>query len=257
MKTPHIVVTNDDGIHAPGLRALVAALRDIALVTVIAPLRERSATSQSITLRQPIYVDQIAEREYAIDGTPADSVIVALHSILTEPPDLVVSGINRGGNLGENVYYSGTIGAAMEAAVNQVPAIAVSVAYRGMDFDFVPAGEFTRQLVPLVLQEGLPPGVLINVNVPQPWNGDVRSTRQSSKITRNVLRPGADPRGRKYFWLDEQKIIQDIEPGTDQAAIRDGAISVTPLVLDHTHGPSLNHLSGWTKQLEEAARCRK
>src|ERR1700722_11763736 len=106
MNLPHIVVTNDDGIHAPGLRALVAALRDIALVTVIAPLRERSATSQSITLRQPIYVDQIAEREYAIDGTPADSVIVALHSILTEPPDLVVSGINRGGNLGENVYYS-------------------------------------------------------------------------------------------------------------------------------------------------------
>ena len=184
-------------------------------------------------------------------------MILAFHTILKEPPDLVVSGINRGGNLGQNIYYSGTIGAAMEAAVNGTPAVAVSVAYRGMEFEFGPAADFTCQLAPIVLQEGLPEGVLLNVNVPQPWNGEVRFTKQSSKITRNVLQPGCDPRGRSYFWLDEQQVVQEMEPDTDQAAIRDGAISVTPLVLDHTHVPSLNHLSHWSRQLEEFCRCKK
>ena len=136
---PHIVVTNDDGIHAPGLRALVAALKQIATVTVIAPSHERSASAQSLTLRQPIYCDQIAEREYAIEGTPADAMILAFNTLLKEKPDLVISGINPGGNLGENIYYSGTVGAAMEAALNRTPAVAVSVAYRGKDFDFAPA----------------------------------------------------------------------------------------------------------------------
>ena len=251
---PHILVTNDDGIHAPGLRALVAALLDMATVTVVAPSQERSASAQSLTLRQPIYCEQIAEREYSVEGTPADAMILAFHSLLKEKPDLVVSGINRGGNLGENVYYSGTVGAAMEGAINRVPAVAVSVAYRGKEFDFAPAASFTRSLVPILLFEGLPPGVLLNVNVPQPWNGRVRFTRQSSKITRNLLQPGTDPRGRSYFWLHEQQLTEGIEPDTDHAAILDGAVSVTPLVLDHTHTASLNHLSHWAKLLEESSR---
>jgi 5'-nucleotidase len=251
---PHIVVTNDDGIHAPGLRALVAALLDISTVTVVAPSHERSASAQSLTLRQPIYCDQIAEREYSVEGTPADAMILAFHTLLKEKPDLVVSGINRGGNLGENVYYSGTVGAAMEAAINRVPAVAVSVAYRGKEFDFVPAANFTRSLVPLLLLEGLPPGVILNVNVPQPWNGRVRFTRQSSKITRNLLQAGTDPRGRRYYWLHEQELSEGIEPGTDHAAILDGAASVTPLVLDHTHTASLNHLSHWARLLEQSSR---
>jgi 5'-nucleotidase len=251
---PHILVTNDDGIHAPGLRALVAALKDIATVTVIAPSRERSASAQALTLREPIYCDQIAEREYSIDGTPADAMILAFHTLLKEKPDLVISGINPGGNLGENVYYSGTVGAAMEAALNRTPAVAVSVAYRGKDFDFAPAAHFACNLVPILLREGLPPGVLLNVNVPQPWNGAVRFTRQSSKITRNVLQAGTDPRGRHYYWLHEQQFVEGIQPDTDHAAIRDGAVSVTPLVIDHTHIPSLNHLSHWAKRLEEASR---
>jgi 5'-nucleotidase len=251
---PHIVVTNDEGIHAPGLRALVDALGEIGTVTVVAPNQERSAAAQSLTLRQPIYCDQIAEREYAIEGTPADAMILAFHSLLKEKPDLVVSGINRGGNLGENIYYSGTVGAAMEGALNQVPAIAVSVAYRKRDFDYAPAAAFTRTLAPLILREGLPHGVLLNVNVPQPWTGAVRFTRQSSKITRNVLQPGTDPRGRRYFWLHEQQLVDGIEPDTDMAAIRDGAISITPLVLDHTHTASLNHLSHWVEELEQVSR---
>ena len=251
---PHILVTNDDGIHAAGLRALVDALKDVATVTVVAPSTERSAAAQSLTLRQPIYCDHIAEREYAIEGTPADAMILAFHTLLKEKPDLVVSGINRGGNLGENVYYSGTVGAAMEAAINRVPAIAVSVAYRQKDFDYAPAAQFTRTLAPLIITEGLPPGVLLNVNIPQPWTGGVRFTRQSSKVTRNLLKPGVDPRGRHYYWLSEQQLTEGIEPDTDIAAIRDGAISITPLVLDHTHAPSLNHLSHWTKLLEETVK---
>jgi 5'-nucleotidase len=253
-RMPHILITNDDGIHAPGLRALVDALKDDATLTVVAPSRERSAAAQSLTLRQPIYMDQLAANEYSIEGTPADAVILAFNAILKEKPDLVVSGINRGGNMGENIYYSGTVGAAMEGAINRVPSIAISVAYRGKEFDFKPAAQFARILVPLMLTEGLPPGILLNVNVPQAWNGSVRFTRQSSKITRNLLQPGTDPRGRKYFWLHEQQRIEDIDPDTDLAAIRDGAISITPLELDHTHAPSLEHLSHWTKLLETVVK---
>jgi len=250
----NILITNDDGIHAPGLRALAATLSDLGTITVVAPSQERSASAQSLTLRQPIYCDQIAEREYAIEGTPADAVILALHTLLKEKPDIAISGINRGGNAGENVFYSGTVGAAMEAAINRVPAIAVSVAYRGKEYDFAPAARFMRSLVPLVLREGLPRGVLLNVNVPQDWSGEVRITRQSSKITRNQLQPGADPRGRHYYWLSEQQFIEGIEPDTDHAAIRDRAISITPLEIDQTHAPSLDHLSPWSKLLEDSSR---
>jgi 5'-nucleotidase len=251
---PHILVTNDDGIAAPGLRALVRALSDLGTVSVVAPSHERSAAAQSLTLRQPIYCDQIAEREWAVEGTPADAMILAFNALLGERPDLVVSGINRGGNMGENIYYSGTVGGAMEAAINHVPAVAVSVAHRGKDFDYEPAAQFTKRLAPLILKEGLPEDVILNVNVPQAWNGSVRFTRQSSKITRNLLKPGEDPRGRPYYWLHEQELKNGIERDTDQAAVRDGAISVTPLHLDHTHTASLNHLSHWAKLLEALGR---
>ncbi|MFY9527678.1 MAG: 5'/3'-nucleotidase SurE [Candidatus Acidiferrales bacterium] len=247
---PHILITNDDGIAAPGLRALVQALSGLGTVSVVAPSHERSAAAQSLTLRQPIYCDQVAEREWAVEGTPADAMILAFHTLLKERPDLVVSGINRGGNMGENIYYSGTVGAAMEAAINHVPAVAVSVAHRGKDLDYEPAAQFTKRLAPLILKEGLPEDVILNVNVPHPWNGSVRFTRQSSKITRNLLKPGEDPRGRTYYWLHEQELKNGIERDTDYAAIRDGAISVTPLQLDHTHSASLNHLSHWAKLLQ-------
>lgn len=248
---PHILITNDDGIAAPGLRALANALADFATVSVVAPAHERSAAAQSLTLRQPIYYDQVAEREWAVDGTPADAMILAFNKLLDSRPDLVISGINRGGNMGENIYYSGTVGGAMEAAVNGIPAFAISMAFRGKDADFnYPlAGKFARRLAPLILKEGLPKGVLLNVNVPLPWSGEVRFTRQSSKITRNLLKPGEDPRGRKYYWLHEQELKAGMDPDTDHAAIFDRAVSITPLVIDHTHAPSLNHLSRWARVL--------
>jgi 5'-nucleotidase len=247
----HILVTNDDGVTAPGLRALAHALAEVGRVTIVAPSQERSAAAQSLTLRHPIFCEQIAEGEWSVEGTPADAMILAFHSLLLERPDLVVSGINRGSNLGENVYYSGTIGAAMEGAINKVPSIAISVATKAKDVNFGPAAEFTKRLALLVLKEGLPHGVLLNVNVPVSWNGGVRFTRQSPKITRNVLQKGQDPRGRIYFWLSEQRLTEDIGADTDHAAILAGEISVTPLVIDHTHAPSLNHLSSWKHRLEQ------
>jgi len=246
----HILVTNDDGIQAQGLRALLKGIEGLGTISVVAPSYERSATSQSLTLRRPIFWEQIAEREWAVEGTPTDAVILALHKLLPNRPDLVISGINRGGNLGENVFYSGTVGAAMEAAINLVPAVAISVVHRGQGFQYERAAKLARELAQTVLAEGLPPGVLLNVNVPLTWNGQVRFTRQSKKVTRNVLQEGTDPRGRTFFWLHEQERLNDVDPESDYAAVYAGATSITPLSLDRTHEISLNHLSHWAAKLE-------
>jgi 5'-nucleotidase len=246
----HILITNDDGIHAEGLRALVHAMEGLGTISVVAPSHERSASAQSLTLRQPIFWQQVAEREWSVEGTPTDAVILALHKLLPNRPDLVISGINPGGNLGENVFYSGTVGAAMEAAINHVPAVAISVAHKGKTFHFEQSAGFARELARLVLAEGMPPGVLLNVNVPLTWNGSVRFTRQSKKVTRNVLQEGTDPRGRTFFWLHEQEHIEELDPESDYAAVFGGAISMTPLQLDRTHETSLNHLSHWAPKLE-------
>lgn len=246
----HILICNDDGIHAEGLRALVDALQPVGTVTVVAPSSERSASAQALTLRQPIFLEKIAEREWAVDGTPADAMIVALNKLLPEKPDIVFSGINRGGNMGENIFYSGTVGAAAEAAINQIPAVAISVVHRGKDFRFDHAAEFARDLAAKILSEGLPAGIFLNVNVPNEWNGGIRFTRQSEKVTRNVLNEHVDPRGRTYFWLHEQQITEGIGEDTDYAAIFANEISITPLHLERTHVTSLNHLSHWAKELQ-------
>lgn len=246
---PRVLLTNDDGIHAEGLKALATALADFATISIVAPSREQSGTAQSLTLRQPIICNQTGEREWAIDGTPADCVIVAMHKLLPEKPDLVISGINHGANLGENAYYSGTVGAAREAALHHVPAVAMSLASKAPEASFEPAGRVARRAAELILKEGLPDQVLLNVNVPEPWTGGVKFTRQSKKITRNQLWEGKDPRGRAYFWLYEQRIDKDVEPDTDYAAIFEGAVSITPLHLDPTDQRSLNHLSHWAKTL--------
>jgi 5'/3'-nucleotidase len=251
---PRILITNDDGIFAPGLRALVAALADLGSISIVAPNAERSGSAQALTVRKPVFYERVAENEWAVDGTPTDAVILAIGHLLPEKPDLVISGINRGGNLGENVHYSGTVGAAREAAIYQIPSMAISVAHRGKDFDFTLAAKCARYLAPVLLSEKLALGVLLNVNVPQPWQGGVRITRQSPKITRNVLDVGQDEEGRDYFVLHEQQRIQDAGPNSDYAAVLSGAISITPLVLDHTHTPSLNHISDWAGPLETALR---
>jgi 5'-nucleotidase len=166
----------------------------------------------------------------------------------------VISGINYGANLGENVYYSGTVGAAREAALHHIPAVAMSLCSKKVGVNFEAAARVARAAAELILKQGLPDQVLLNVNVPEPWTGGVKFTRQSKKITRNQLSEGKDPRGRTYFWLFEQRIDKDVAPDSDYAAIFSGAVSVTPLHLDPTHTESLNHLSHWVGPLGEAFR---
>ena len=253
---PHVLLTNDDGYGAPGLEALAEALKDFATISVVAPSAEKSGAAQSLTLRQPIVCNPMGERHWAVDGTPADAVIVALHRLLMDKPDLVISGINQGANLGENVYYSGTVGAAREAALHHIPAFAVSLCSKKPEASFEPAANLARRAAELILKEGLPEQVLLNINVPAEWNGTVRFTRQSKKITRTQLSEGKDPRGRPYYWLYEQRLDRDIEPDTDYAAIFSGEVSVTPLHLDPTHTESLNHLSHWAAKLAGAGGNR-
>jgi 5'-nucleotidase len=254
-KKPRVLLTNDDGYQAEGLRALACELKDFAEVHIVAPSWERSGAAQSLTLRQPIVCHRIAEREWAIDGTPADCVIVGLHKLLVERPDLVISGINHGANLGENVYYSGTVGAAREAVIHHVPSLAVSLCSKRVNSDFAPSAQLTRQTAELILREGLPQQVVLNINVPENWNGEVKLTRQSKKITRTVLREGEDPRGLAYFWLSEQRLDRDmdLDAESDYAAIFAGDASITPLHLDPTHTESLNHLSHWAAKLARKA----
>lgn len=250
-KKPSVLLTNDDGYQAAGLRALAEALKEFADVKIVAPSWERSGAAQSLTLRQPIVCHKISESEWAIDGTPADCVIVALHKLLPEKPDLVISGINHGANLGENLYYSGTVGAAREAVIHNVPAFAVSLCSKRVDANFVPTARLARQTAELILREKLPDQVLLNINVPEKWQGGAKFTRQSKRITRTLLREGEDPHGRPYFWLSEQRIDREmgIDADSDYAAVFAGDASITPLHLDPTHTESLNHLSHWAAKL--------
>ena len=244
----HILVTNDDGIQAAGLKALEESLATLGEVTVAAPDRERSASSQSLSLHSPLRIHKLDERHYAVSGTPADTVIIAIYHLLPRKPDLVVSGINPGGNLGENVIYSGTVAAAMEAALHGVPSFAISLASRKHP-DFSGAAGFAAQLAAKVLDEGLAAGVMLNVNVPRGDVRGVRLTRQSQKVSQNLVVEQKDPRGRPYYWLDETVTLTDVEPDSDYAAILAHEISVTPLQVDRTHYPSLNHLSEWMSAL--------
>lgn len=248
MRPKRILITNDDGVYAPGLKALEEALSCLGEVTVVAPDREMSASSQSISVHVPLRVHKLDERRMAVTGTPADTVILALYRLLPQKPDLVVSGINPGGNLGENVIYSGTVAAAMESTLHGVPAFAISLATR-KSLDFTAAAAFARQLAQVILEKGLPAGVMLNVNVPRGVVRGVRITRQSQKISQNVVHEKSDPRGRPYYWLDETARIETAEADSDYAAIRAHEISITPLQVDRTDYSNLRSLSDWLPSL--------
>jgi 5'-nucleotidase len=249
MSKKRILITNDDGISAPGIKALEQSLAAVGEVTVIAPDREMSASSQAISLHVPLRVHRIDDHHYGIGGTPTDSVILALYKILPQRPDLLVSGINPGGNMGENVVYSGTVGGAMEGVVHGVPAFAISLASR-KDLDFSSAAAFAAQLAKQILEEGLEPGVCLNVNVPRGEVRGVRITRQSQKISQNLVVEQKDPRGRPHYWLDETIELTEVEPDSDYGAIMAHEISITPLQVDRTHYASLHHLSSWLPALQ-------
>jgi 5'-nucleotidase len=245
----HILLTNDDGYQAAGLLALAETLGEIATISIVAPLVEQSGAAQSLTLRRPIVCHAVGERQWAVDGTPADCVIVALHKLLPEKPEMVIAGINHGANLGENIYYSGTVGAAREAALHHIPAVAISLCSKNPKIKFEDSAGIARATAEMILRHGLPDQVLLSINVPEKWDGAVRLTRQSKKITRTQFVEGKDPRGRDYFWLSEQRIDKDVAPDSDYSAIFSGAVSVTPLHLDPTHTESLEQLAHWAEPL--------
>lgn len=230
---PRILITNDDGIAAPGILALEAALARVGDVYTVAPMYEQSAASRRITLRRPLRFEMRGANRFAVEGTPADCGMMALTHLLDFRPDLVVSGINNGPNLGENVYYSGTVAGAAEGAKYGIPAIAMSVDQR-VDIDYGPAADFAQRLAQQTLDDGLAPGIALNVNVPHPSYDGVRITHQSSKISRNLMVETQDPHGRVYHWMHEEIPLHDAEEGSDYAAVRDGKVSITPLRFDHT-----------------------
>jgi 5'-nucleotidase len=248
---PRILVTNDDGIYAEGLAVLRDALATVGEVTVVAPERPRSASGHAITLHKPLRIETVripwGGEGYAINGTPSDCVVLGLFAIMDGQCDVVVSGINLGPNLGEDLTYSGTVSAAMEGAICGKPAIAVSVA----DYDkpdYRPAARFTARLVEQVLAEGLPRDILLNVNVPNLPEEEilgVEITRQGKRRYEGRVERRLDPRGRAYYWLGGE-IIEDIAgTGSDGEAIMQGKISITPLHLDLTSYPFADTLRGW------------
>jgi 5'-nucleotidase len=241
--SPRILITNDDGIHAPGLHALEAALARVGEVYTVAPLHEQSAASRRITLRKPFCYLSAGKNRYAVDGTPADCAMMALTLLLDFRPDLVASGINNGPNLGENVFYSGTVAGAAEGAKYGIPAIAMSVDQRA-DIDYGPAADFAAGLAARVIETGLPEGVALNVNVPHPSYSGSEITHQSRKISRNLMVETRDPYGRPYYWMHEEVPRDEAEPGSDYAAVRDGKVSITPLRFDHTAWDLMEGLRG-------------
>ena len=200
---PLILITNDDGIDAPGLRALESALAPLGRLRTVAPLMEQSAASRRITLRRPLRYERKGEGRFGVDGTPADSVMMALTLLVQETPALVVAGINAGPNLGENIYYSGTVAGAAEGSKYGIPALAVSVNQRS-SIDFGPSARIAAALAKNVLAEGLPKGIALNVNVPAGEAAGVAVTHQCRKISRNLMIEARDPHDRKYYWMHEE-----------------------------------------------------
>jgi 5'-nucleotidase len=247
---PSILLTNDDGIHSPAFDALESALSDLGVeVTIVAPDREMSACSQSLTLNQPLRFHQVAANRYAVQGTPADCVILAAIKILKEKPSLVISGVNRGLNVGDDVAYSGTIAGALEAALQGLCGMAVST-YPRPEPNFTSAAKVAAWLAGKILQDGLPPDVILNVNYPEVWHGEMRVTRQGRRAAKTVLVENLDPRGREYFWLHEElhktnEASQSDTVLTDYAAIKDGYVSVTPIQLDRTAHAFVDRVSSW------------
>jgi 5'/3'-nucleotidase len=248
-----ILVTNDDGIQSPALEALELSLSDLGHVTVVAPDREMSATSHCITLNQPLRYVQVGPERYSVQGNPADCVILASLRILKKKPTLVVSGVNRGANVGDDISYSGTVAAAFEAALQGIPAIAISTFARSAP-DFTPAAQVVARLAARVLEDGLPPDVILNVNYPLDWNGEFKVTRQGRRASKPVLVENMDPRGREYFWLheelhNEKEKSAAMEPMTDYEAVASGYVSICPLQLDRTSHTYFNHFIRWTELL--------
>jgi 5'/3'-nucleotidase len=241
-----ILVTNDDGINAPGLKVLERVARSLSRqVWVVAPEAEQSGAGHSLTLRRPLRVRRLSARRFAVDGTPTDCVLLAVHSILPKKPDLVLSGVNRGSNLGEDVTYSGTIAAAMEATLLEIPAIAMSQVAASATVKWHTAETHAPEVVRRLAGLAWPEGVLINVNFPDCLASaiaGIKVTRQGRRTGGIELIKGSDPKGRPFLWIGDFSSDETTGEGTDLAAMFERMISVSPLHLDLTHDQTLGAL---------------
>jgi 5'-nucleotidase len=253
-----ILLTNDDGIYAPGLRALRPELRKLGEVIVVAPATEQSAVGHSVTLTTPLVVQEVLDEErqplgWAVEGRPADCVKLALRELLPEPPDVIVSGLNAGSNAGINVLYSGTVAAAIEGAFFRRTSIACSLEYTKLrPLDFARGAELARRVIEQILMHKPEEGTLFNINIPSPERGPIRGIRvvpQNVAAYVETYDRRIDPRGRMYFWSNPDFSCPDPHPDTDVTALAEGYITVTPLRFDLTNLRLLEPMSRWQWQL--------
>lgn len=246
-----ILLTNDDGIHAAGLQALLQTLRGLGHVTVVAPDRERSAVGHSLTFHSPLRVRKTSDEDgcvqYATDGTPTDCVLLALYDLLPEKPDILFSGINRGGNLGDDITYSGTVSAAMEGLIHGVPSVAMSCVGRH-PVHYATGAAFATRLAERVVREGMPAKTFLNVNIPDVPPEEiqgVRITRQGHSIYDQRIVKRVDPFGVDYYWVTGAMPTGNPDEGTDFEAVAQKCISVTPVQTNLTHHALLEEIRAW------------
>jgi 5'-nucleotidase len=231
---PRILVTNDDGVRSSGIHALADALKPLGEVTIVAPHIEASAIGHALTLRRPLRVEQVGPGVYEVDGTPTDCVNIAVTKLFPGLPDIVVSGINKGFNLGDDVTYSGTVAGAMEGALLGIPSLAVSLERTLGEYDFGPSAAAAASVAAFVLRQGLSPRTFLNINVPP---GELKGFRLTVQARRNhvtTVDERCDPRGKAYYWIEEGQNDWEPHDRSDYQAVRDGYVSVTPLQPDLT-----------------------
>lgn len=247
MAKPMIYVSNDDGYGTDGMMSLIEHLETIGDVWVVAPATEQSAVSSALSLHNPVRIKEIQPQHYTVSGTPADCTYMALNYILPRMPDICVSGINRGANLGDDVIYSGTVAAAVEATLCEVPSMAVSLASYGRDLNYDVAAQVATRLASELLVRRMPRGVLLNVNVPRDAQPDtpVRVCTLGRRNYERKVTEQRDPRGGRYYWIGGTMMDADDLPGSDCNAIAAGEISLTPIKLDMTNYRFLNELEQW------------
>ena len=245
---PRILITNDDGIHSEGIAALEAAMNEIGEVYVVAPASEMSGASHSLTLERPLRIRQIDDRHWTVDGTPTDCVTLALNRILGngDRPDICVSGINHGANLGDDATYSGTVAGAMEATILRVPGLAFSLV-ASRSHDFTESARVAIEVTRKALAEGIPEWTLLNVNIPRGTPKGIRVTKQGFKEARPVISEHIDPRGKPYYWIGEVREGFRAAGGTDFEAVDEGFVSITPMRTDLTNHNALDELKAWNK----------
>ena len=246
----HILVTNDDGFRSEGIHALARALRPLGEVTIVAPTTEASAIGHALTLRHPLRLERIEGGVYAVDGTPTDCVNVAVTHVIRALPDLVVSGINKGWNLGDDITYSGTVAGALEGALLGIPAMAVSLRQTRGDYDFSYAARAAATLAEAMLRRPLPPRTFLNINVPKGQPQGYRVTVQAKRNHVTSVSERHDPKGRPYYWIEEGQNEWEPHDRSDYQAVRDGYISVTPLQPDLTARDALADVETLTVETE-------